>query len=160
MYYINYFFLYSIFGHLIESVVYFFHNGESGILFCPWTPIYGFGVLIILLCFNFIKKINNLKLRILLIFLSGFLLLSFLEFMGGIIIEKIWNVVFWSYDGLKFNIGHYISLEISFCWGISALLVIMLLPLTDKIVKKIPRFVSWLLILLMFIDLIFTIIFK
>lgn len=160
MYYVNYFFLYSILGHILETIVYMFHDGESGILFCPWTPIYGVGVVINILCYQYIKKINRKWLRCFLVFLTGFILLSLLEFIGGIIIEKMFNVVFWSYEGLKFNIGDYIALEISLLWGLASLLIIKLLPKTDKIVKKIPRLISWLLIILMIIDLVLTFLFK
>jgi uncharacterized membrane protein len=161
MYYVNYFFFYSIIGHLIETIVYAFHRGESGILFCPWTPIYGFGVIIVLLCFNiFIKKYKSWKVRIPLLFFIGFFFLSLLEFIGGILIEKIFRIIFWSYENLKYNIGNYISLEISLCWGISSILIILLTPITDKIIKKIPRSISWLLILLMILDVIITIMFK
>lgn len=161
MYYINYFFFYSIIGHLIETIIYAFHDGESGILFCPWTPIYGFGVVIILFCFNkFIKKYKSWKVRFLLLFFTGFFLLSLLEFIGGFLIEKLFGIIFWSYENLKYNIGDYISLEISLCWGISSILIILLLPITEKIIKKIPRSISWLLILLMILDVTATIIFK
>ena len=145
---------------MLETIIYMFHEGESGILFCPWTPIYGVGTVIIIFCYQFIKKIDKKWLRILLIFLTGFILLSLLELMGGIIIEKLFNVVFWSYKGFKFNIGNYIALEISLLWGLASLLVIWLLRYTDKIVKKIPRLISWLLIILMICDIVLTILSK
>lgn len=161
MYYVNYFFLYSIFGHILESIIYMFYNGESGILFFPWTPIYGVGAIIVIYSYNkFIKKEKNKFLRNLYIFLVGFFLLSLLEWFGGILIEKTFDKVFWSYDDLKFNFGHYIALEISLCWGIASLVIIKILKFTDKIVKKIPRFIPWLLIILMSIDLILTIFLK
>ena len=87
-------------------------------------------------------------------------MLSLLEWIGGILIEKIFDKVFWSYYDLKFNIGHYIAIEISLCWGLASLLIIKILKLTDKIVKKIPRLISWLLIILFFIDFTFTILNK
>ena len=55
MYYINYFFILSIFGHILESFVY--KNKSSGILFGWWTPIYGIGTLIILLIHKYIDKL-------------------------------------------------------------------------------------------------------
>lgn len=158
MYYVNLFFLYSILGHMMESIVYLFFKGESGILFFPWTPIYGLGVLIIIFCYNFFKdKVKNKWLKYFYVFLTGFILLSILELIGGILIEHIFGYIFWNYDDLKFNIGHYIALEISLVWGIASMVVVKLLPLTDKIVKKIPRSISWLFIILMISDVIMTI---
>lgn len=163
MYYINNFFLFSIVGHMIESIVYAFHKGESGILFGPWTPIYGMGVLIILISYQFLIKhhIQNKWLKNIALFLVGFLLLSFIEWLGGVLIEKLFGVVFWTYKSLKFNIGDYISLEMAIIWGIASLILIhYILPLTDKITKKIPRIITWLLILFMILDVITTIILK
>jgi uncharacterized membrane protein len=157
MYYINYFFFYSILGHILETFVYFFNSGESGILYCPWTPIYGIGVVIILLIYNKLnQKVKNKILKYILIFFICSFLLSLLELIGGILIEKLFGVIFWSYDNLKFNYGHYISLEISLIWGIASIFVVMLKNKTDKIIKKIPRSISWLLIILMIGDAILT----
>ena len=54
MYYINYFFVMSIFGHLMETIL--FPKMSSGILFSYWTPIYGIGSLIILFIYNCVHK--------------------------------------------------------------------------------------------------------
>jgi len=161
MYYINYFFLYSIFGHILESIIYLFQKGKSGILFLPWTPIYGIGVVIIIFYYNLIKdKIKNKWIKNMCIFLIGFILLSILELIGGTLIEKIFNKVFWSYEELKFNFGNYIALEISLCWGLASVVVVKLLKITDKIIKKIPRFITWILIILIIFDVSLTILNK
>lgn len=160
MYYINIFFLYSILGHIMESIVYLFCKGESGILFFPWTPIYGIGVVIVVLCYQKIKQIKNKFFRYLCVFLVGFLLLSLLEFIGGILIEKLFHIVFWSYDHFKFHFGHYIALEISLIWGICSIIIVLTLPFVDKIVKKIPRSITWLFIILIILDSIMTILFR
>lgn len=145
----------------MESVVYFFYKGESGILFFPWTPIYGLGVVIIVFCYHLWKdKVQNKILKYFFVFLTGFFLLSLLEWIGGVLIEKIFGYVFWSYNRLKFHIGHYIALEISSIWAIASMLVIFLLPWTDKIIKKIPRSISWLFVILFLSDIGMTILFK
>ena len=65
MYYINNFLFFSIFGHILESTVYLIlnNNGYSGILYGPWTPVYGFGIILIILIYKFINKtkFNNIK---------------------------------------------------------------------------------------------------
>ncbi len=62
-YYINIFFLYSILGHIIETLFYTIGSGESGILYGYWTPVYGIGAAIILLFYNLFlnKKYNGFK---------------------------------------------------------------------------------------------------
>lgn len=162
MYYINYFFLYSIIGHIIESIIYLFYSGHSGFLYGFWTPVYGVGIIIVLLIDKFIKKfkLNRFK-YLLLLFLISSILLTLIEYLGGILLKNLFNIVLWNYSNHKFNFGKFISLEMMFVWGISSLFFIIFLKnISDKIVKKIPRIISWLLIILFFLDLFLTIFMK
>lgn len=162
MYFINNFFLYSILGHIFESIVYLFYDGESGILFGPWTPVYGIGVTIVFsLYIYFLKKGFKKKIIIWNIFLVGFILLTIIECIGGYLLEALFGTIFWNYEGLPLHIGKYISLEISFVWGILSLVCVYFLkPLTDKIIKKIPIWLTWIFIILFLIDVFMTIYLK
>lgn len=162
MYFINNFFFYSIIGHIFESIIYLFCEGESGILYGPWTPVYGIGVVIIFSFYiYFIKKGFSKKIIIWNLFLVGFILLTLIECIGGYLLELIFGTVFWNYDSLPLHIGNYISLEISFIWGIlSIICVIFFKPLSDKIIKKIPICVTWIFIILFFIDILITLYLK
>ena len=53
MYYINIFFIYSFIGFLFESVVTSFNNStfNSGVLYGPWTFIYGIAIFILIWIF-------------------------------------------------------------------------------------------------------------
>lgn len=160
MYYINYFFIFSILGHFIEC--FFYSNGESGILLGFWTPIYGFGTIIILLINNFIDKFKLKKiLKIFVLFFSSAIILAILEILGGYLIKWIFNTELWNYSNHKFNIGNYTSVEMALIWGLASILLIYFLkPLVDKFINKIPRLLSYVLITLLIIDLIATIIVK
>ena len=65
MYYINNFIFFSLFGHLLESTIYLFlnNNNYSGIMYGPWTPVYGLGVIIIIIIYNIIKKTKLTKFK-------------------------------------------------------------------------------------------------
>ena len=72
MYYLNYFFIFSIFGHLLETTMYkiFNWNLESGFLYGYWTPVYGLGAILILFLSNCIfKKLKLNKFLEIIIFL-------------------------------------------------------------------------------------------
>ena len=58
MYYLNYFFIFSILGHLIETIIFKFFdwNLESGFLYGYWTPVYGVGVVLIIIISNYLFK--------------------------------------------------------------------------------------------------------
>ena len=142
MYYINCFFIYSIIGFLFEHIIYFLlgHEGDSGILYGPWTPVYGIGILIIILVSNFIfKNLHSSKLlQTLVIFIAVVVLLTTIELLGGILIEKIFKITFWDYSNFKFHIGKYIALEISLAWGLLSIFVVYIIkPLLDKLIFKI-----------------------
>ncbi|MBQ7136657.1 MAG: putative ABC transporter permease [Bacilli bacterium] len=156
MYYINTFFVFSILGHIIENFVY--KNVDSGILFGLWTPIYGLGVILIILIHNTLKKIKiNKCLYPFILFVVSAILLSTLEYIGGILIEKLFGRIFWNYSNQQFNIGKYTSLRMSLIWGISSILVVYILkPILNKVIKKIPKFITYILVFLFIIDLIFT----
>lgn len=154
MYYMNYFFIFSLLGYIIES--FFYASGDGGILYGPYTPVYGIGVCIIVFMTNVIDK-KNIKLKGFYIFLTGFVILSFIEYIGGILIEKIFKVVFWNYISMKFHIGNYISLEMAIIWGIASLIISYLIkPFCDKWIKKIPKIITWVLIVLFIIDILLT----
>lgn len=160
MLYLNYFFIFSIIGHILESFVYY--NGESGILFGWWTPVYGIGVVIILLIHKLIDKFKLNKIfKAILLFFASALILSIIEVIGGYLIEWLFNYTFWDYSDYKFNIGKYAALEMALVWGISSLILIYLLkPFLDKIISKIPKYFTYILSILFILDLFFTIILK
>lgn len=162
-YYINCFFLYSILGHIVETVFYTLGSGESGILYGYWTPVYGIGCGLILLFNNLIldkRKVEGIK-KYISIFFFGAIILTIVEWVGGILIENIFGTVFWSYENLPLHIGHYISVEMAIVWGVASVLLILIVkPPIDYFEKKIPRFITWILVLLFIIDLGCTFYFK
>ncbi len=159
MYFINYFFIYSFFGYIVEILYDFFRGAKlkSGILKGPVTPIYGFGSLLILFISDYLFKILNLNFfweLIIVLFVIAFSL-TFLEFIGGILIEKIFHKTFWNYSNFKFHIGKYIALEVSLVWMLGAILIIYIVnPLINKFIYLIPNFVTYILILLFILDFI------
>ena len=164
MYYINCFFLYSFLGFIIENIVHLINKDDSGsgILYGPWTPIYGVGSVLILVIAKLVFRILTLKkwLEVLIMAIIMMIILTLIEWIGGVLIEKFFHITFWDYRKLKFHIGKYISLEISFIWAIGSVLVIYVIqPLFDKFIYLIPNYITYLLIIVMIIDYI-VIIFK
>ena len=160
MYYVNYFFIFSILGHFIET--FFYSNGESGILISYWTPIYGIGVIIILLINKFIEKLKvNKFIKIILLFFICSIGLAVVEIIGGYLIKWIFHTELWDYSNHKLNIGKYTSIEMALIWGMSGILVVYFLkPLIDKFVYKIPKILSYVLITLFATDLFLTLLIK
>ena len=161
MYYINTFLLYSILGFLLETVRSFLVNSKfnSGILYGPWTPIYGIGIVVVILIFNYLFAHLHLSrwVETFITFVIITLILTLLEWIGGILIEKIFHTVFWDYSKEAFSIGKYISLSKSLMWGVGSILFIYVLkPLLEGVIKHIPIPVTIILTLLMLSDFILT----
>ncbi len=157
MFYINIFFIYSFLGFIFENIVNLFTHAHfnSGILYGPWTFIYAFAIFAMMIINKILKKFKLDKwAEIFLFYICATVIMTLIEFTGGMLIEILFHRVFWDYTNLKFNIGHYIALEISFCWGFFATIVNYLLrPLLEKFAKKIPKFVTILLVIFFVIDI-------
>lgn len=144
MCYLNYFFLYSIFGYLFETIFLLIKqsNGESGYLYGAWTPVYGLGIIFIILISNFVfKNIKKNKIiQSVIIFLWVSIALTIIEWLGGITIEYLFKITFWNYSNFPLSMGKYVAIEISLIWGTLSLIFIYLLKKpSDKIIKKIPK---------------------
>lgn len=157
MYYLNCFFIYSILGHAIETLTALITgNGfKSGILNGWWTPVYGIGVVTILFVSEYLFK--NLHMHrfweTVIMFFVVAIVLSTLEALGGVLIEKIFGEVFWDYSQQKFHIGHYISLEMTLVWGVASVIFIYIInPLLEGFIKKIPGWITISFVILFIMD--------
>ena len=157
MYYYNIFFLFSILGHFIEN--FFYPSKDSGILFGYWTPIYGVGVVIILIIYKLISKFAKKKyLKVPLLFLCSSIILSISELFAGILIERLLKVTFWDYSKEKFSIFRYTSLKMALIWGLSSIVLIyLIMPVIDKSINYIPKSITYILITLFCCDFIVSI---
>lgn len=155
MFYINTFFLFSILGYCYEMILHFLeHHLRTQILMGPWMPIYGIGILITELLNHILSKKYQKWKKVILCFFCSIILLTLLEELGGILIEKIFCTKFWNYENIPLSIGPYINILVSFVWGFLAMILeYILLPIFTPFLKKIPKWVSILLILLLSIDL-------
>ena len=162
MFYLKCFFIYSILGFLFETIISVIkkNNFSSGILYLPWTPIYGIGAVIILLLSDFVFKNLYFSLwkEIVIVFLLVTIVLSFVELIGGFLIEKFLNVIFWNYYDYEYHIGKYIAVEVSLVWGFLSLILIYIVhPFVSKFIILIPDYCIYILIILLFIDFVFTV---
>lgn len=162
MHFLNLFLFYSIFGNIFERVLMYFIDRTyvSGIMGTIFTPVYGFAIIIILFIDEKLK-IKNKFLKIPLQFLLYGLVLTILEFLGGFLIEKIFNKVYWNYNFFKFNLGKYISLESSLLWATLSIIILYLIhPIYKKLEKYIPKFVTICLSIFFIVNLIYIFVVK
>ena len=143
MKYFLYFIIYSFIGWLMEVVLkskdeHKFVN--RGFLIGPICPIYGFGVLLIILL------VGNSKSDLLAVFLKSILVCSVLEYFTSYFMEKLFHARWWDYSKNKYNINGRICLETMLPFGILSTIVIYVVrPL---VIKFVSLFSNTLLIIL------------
>ena len=131
-----YFFIYAFLGWITEVIFATLKTGKfvnRGFLNGPLCPIYGAGMAICVLLLNPIADKGWL------LFLVGGFLATFLEFITGFVLDKIFKTKWWDYSKEPFNIKGYVCLRFAILWGLAVLLVFRtLVPLTDKLIDLIP----------------------
>lgn len=147
-----YYLIYSFLGWCTEVVYATLKTGKfvnRGFLNGPVCPIYGTGMAICVLL------LNKLVHKWFLLFIVGLVFASALEFLTGLILEKIFKLKWWDYSKEPFNIKGYICLKFSILWGLAILLMFKtLVPLTDKIIDLLPYNLGLVIIISCFITLI------
>ncbi len=128
------FLIYSFFGWCTEVVFQAASHGKfinRGFLNGPVCPIYGFGVLAVVVC------LTPLKSSLPILFFGSVILTSALEFLTGFVLEKFFRDKWWDYSNEPFNLMGYICLRFSLMWGVACVVVM------DVIHPIIMRAVSW-----------------
>lgn len=116
-----YFLIYSCLGWCVEVVFHAVSCGKlinRGFLNGPVCPIYGFGMLAVLLL------LTPLQDDLLLLYVGGTLLPSAIELLGGWALFQLYHTRWWDYSDRPFNLGGYICLEFSLLWGIGTVLIV------------------------------------
>lgn len=157
---IMYFIVYSFFGWIMESVLKTVVQKKpvnSGFLYGPFCPIYGFGAIIM---FLFLESFKN---NPILLFIIGFFVLSLWEYIVGWLLEKVFHTKYWDYSENKFNIKGRVCLLNSLFWGFLGVVFIryihpFIIEKVDIIKTNDLLFFTGVLSIIMIVDLITSII--
>lgn len=153
---------YSIFGFIYETIlkIIFSFNYDSGIMYGPYTFLYGLCITLMFFIFERIKIGSNIR-KVLMFFILSFIIITTIEWITGILLEKLFNLVYWNYTNYPLNIGKYISIPTSFFWSMTVILLYYFIkPLTDKLYAKTPKIIIAILGVVMLIDFIISLIIK
>lgn len=131
------FLIYSMAGWIVEVAFVTLTTGRlvnRGFLNGPVCPIYGFGMIGVLLALGPISD------QLLLLFFGGMFLCTVVECFGGWVLDKLFHMRWWDYTGYPFNFHGYVCLGFSVMWGIGVVLVVRVVhPLIFKLVNSVPQ---------------------
>lgn len=131
------FMVYAFAGWCTEVAYAGLNKGEfvnRGFLNGPYCPIYGFGVLIVVIV------LTPLKGNLLFLFLGSVLLTTLLEYLTGLVLEKVFGNKWWDYSDLPFNIQGYVCLKFSILWGLGCMFIMTVIhPGIYKMIQWIPQ---------------------
>lgn len=143
-----YFILYAFIGWCVEVAYAAVTTGKlvnRGFLNGPWCPIYGFGMLAVLLCLAPVQH------NWVLLFLGGMALTTAIELVGGWVLYKRYHARWWDYTDEPFNLGGFICLRFSLMWGLGVVLVVRVVhPSLAALVGGLPRTVGWVLLAVLY----------
>ena len=121
----NLFWLFAIgcvFGLVIETIYHFILFGEyqdrAGFLWGPFSPIYGFGVVIVTVLLNHLWQSNWL-----LIFCSSAVIGGAFEYFTSWFMEKLFHMRWWDYSRKKIQLNGRICLQNSLLFGLACVLL-------------------------------------
>ncbi len=123
----------SILGYVVEMIVALVQNGHfvsrQGLLYGPFTPVYGVGILVYYIFFKIVKNRNKK-----IVFVSSMILGGITEYLCSYIQEKAFGTVSWDYSNWLFNINGRTTLIHCTYWGFAGLLYVSYIePLIPKI---------------------------
>jgi len=138
------FLVYSFIGWVMETIFASILQRKfinRGFLIGPFTPIYGYGSVLIIISSKLIEaSIENTFVQLILSILLATLLVTVLEFITGFVLEKIFHSKWWDYSNNALNIKGYICLKYSLLWGFLAFLLIQIVhPVIEQFFYLIPE---------------------
>jgi uncharacterized membrane protein len=155
-----YFSIFSFFGWILESTYRSLLIDKkpinSGFLYGPFIPIYGFGALFV--------YFTNLIIDSYPFYIEIFIytiLATFLEYVSSFILEKIFSIKLWDYSSEKFNLKGRICLKFIFFWFILIIFYLLLLQpiivnLVNNINEQIRFYLTVIFLTYLIIDIIFS----
>ena len=135
--YVWYFFAYAFLGWCAEVVFAALKNGRfvnRGFLNGPVCPIYGFGLVAVLLLLQpFQQSLWTL-------YAGSVVLTTAIELITGFVMEKLFHQRWWDYSKMPLNIGGYVCPLFSLLWGVACVLIVDVLhPRIATLAALIPE---------------------
>ena len=142
---IAFFYIYCFFGWIFESAYVSLKKRQPvnrGFLRLPMLPLYGTGAVMMLWVSLPVKD------NLLLVYFSGVVAATLLEYVTGYVMERLFKMKYWDYSRQRFQINGYICLTSSIAWGVLTIFLTEIIhgPIADFVVRMNPYTEFFLLI--------------
>ena len=134
------FFTYSVIGYIAEVTCVSMQSEKlvlsRGFLIGPYLPIFGIGGLFMSL---YLTKYDNSLIEL---FIMSMVSCLTIEYIGSLLLEKIFKLRWWDYSNKKYNINGRICLETGVLFGLGGIIVVKLVnPLLNRLLLSIPKLI-------------------
>jgi len=161
--YFFYLIFYSIGGFFLERVINILFLGtpyDNSFLYGPWQPLYGFGVLLTILFYDFVflKRAHKTGVSYVVLLFLAIFFTGLVEVITGEFLEALTGIVYWNY-GLIFTCSYSYTCFIptSLFGLISLLVVICIHPYVKNLKELLPRVLLYIIFITFLIDAIIRI---
>ena len=147
----------SVIGFIVETLYCYavegFFESRKGIIYGPFTPIYGFGAVLFTLILQPIRKKNGLV-----IFAVSAISGAAFEYAASLFQEIAMGTTSWEYSNEALNLNGRTSIWFAACWGLLGFVYIRhIYPLMTTLIEKIPNriglIITWIMIVFMVFDI-------
>ena len=153
------FFVYGFLGWCTEVAYATCYEGRfvnRGFLNGPICPIYGFGVI------GVVVLLEPFESNLALLFAGSLVVTTLIEFITGLVLERVFHAKWWDYTDKPLNIMGYVCLPFSLMWGAACVVVIRFIhPLILGLVQLTPKTVQIVLVCVfaaaMLVDIVATV---
>ena len=147
-----YFFVYGVLGWCVEVAFAAVKEGRfvnRGFLNGPICPIYGVGVV------SVIFSLQGFSESLLVLYLASAVLVTFIEWLTGYVMDRIFHQKWWDYSGQPLNIGGYVCLPFSLIWGVFCVFIVKCFqPLVAHLIGYIPHIAGIIILVVLSIAMI------
>lgn len=154
-----YFIIYSFMGWVMETCYCSIVERRlvaRGFLYGPICPIYGGGVVLMILFFTPLKQ------NLVLFYIIAVLVMTSWEYLVGWFLEVTTHVKYWDYSQYRFNLKGRVCLWVALTWGVLSYIVIFFVhPPIQSLVERCPPWLEFMLcgafLALLMVDAVLTI---
>ncbi len=128
----------------------FINRGFLNGFFCP---VYGFGAIVIILSSNWITGLSlSPILSIITSLVVSIFLVTVLEYLTGLLLEKVFNCKCWDYSNDFGNISGYVCVKNSLIWGALAFALIQIVhPFISTFTQSIQFSMKEIIVVIIFV---------